>query len=101
MEWKHLTQIPDANGKSFAYPDAEWKELKIYSLVNNGTLCTLECTITNAIVVDEVQYIASTAYASPQSYDTVILLFSSKGVSVHNMLKNGEKVSGGVNVFYK
>ena len=102
INWKHLIQIENASGKSFGYPNNDdWNELRIYSLINNGTLCVLEISIIKNIITDTVQYKSDTIYASSSSYDTIIVAFSTNGVTVHNMFQNGELSSGIINVFYK
>ena len=102
INWKHLIQIKNASGKSFGYPNNDdWNELRIYSIVNNGTLCVLEISIIKNIITDEVQYKSDTIYANSSSYDTIIVAFSTKDVTVHNMFQNGELTNGVINVFYK
>ena len=94
MEWKELIKIEKAKGQSFAYPE-KWKELKIYSIVDGGTLCVLEVNIINNIITDEIQYISDTIYANTSSFDTIIFSFYKAGVTVHNAIRNG--LSDGIN----
>lgn len=103
LEWKDYIQIPKAKGVSFVLPSNEWRELKIYSTVDGGSLCVLEVNILKDIVVDTTQYIASSVYATASSYDTVIFAFSKAEVTVDNVISNGlsEGIDCTIHVYYR
>jgi hypothetical protein len=100
-EFKHLKQLLNAKGESFAFPAERWQEIIIYGFVANGTGCNLIVRLHKNIVTEQVQYIGSTIYASPTSYDTIIVAFTTKGITIHNMICNGAVANGIVNVFYR
>lgn len=101
LDWKFLTRITDAKGKSFSFPTEDWNELKIYVLVSGGTNCLLSLSILKDIVAEGVQYVSDTIYAGANNYDTAILAFTTNGITVHNLISGGVSQSGIVIVFYK
>ena len=103
LGWKDYIQIPKAKGVSFDLPINEWRELKIYSTVDGGSLCMLEVNILKDIVVDTTQYIASSVYATASSYETVIFAFSNEEVTVNNVIRNGqsEGIDWTIHVYYR
>ena len=64
-------------------------------------MCALEVSIIKPIVINAVQYVGKTIMGSNSNYDTFIIAFSSAGVTVHDMIANGNRTNGKVNVFYR